>query len=304
MAGQAGDDNMALVTIGVDGGFRAAINPLGAELWRLRDASGRELLWDGDPGFWTGRAPVLFPIVGALRDDRYCCDGAWYSLARHGFARRMMWRLTTRDAVSAGFRLEADDGTRAVYPFDFVLDLSFAVSAARLTMTAQVGNAGDGDMPFSFGFHPALRWPFAVGQGREDHRLRFDQDEPQPIARLDASGLVARREASPVVGRELPLADGLFADDALILDGLRSRGLAFGTAGGEQLRIDWPDFPDLGIWTKPGAGYLCIEPWLGHADPADASGEIFAKPGIVTLEPGEGWQGVMTIALDEAARPA
>ena len=300
MAGQD-DDEAALVTIGVEGGFRAAINPLGAELWWLRDASGRDLLWDGDPAFWTGRAPVLFPIVGALRDDRYAWQGAWYSLARHGFARRMPWRLTTHDAVSARFRLEADAATRAVYPFDFVLDLAFAVSIAGLTMTAEVGNAGDDVMPFSFGFHPALRWPFAAGQGREDCRLRFDHDEPGDIAQLDAAGLVARRVASPLVGRELPLADALFTDDALILDGLRSRGLEFGAAGGEQLRIDWPGFPDLGIWTKPGAGYLCIEPWQGHADPVDASGDVFAKPGIVVLSPGQRWQGTMTIALGGAA---
>jgi len=285
-----------LVAIESIGGFHAVIDPLGAQLMRLQDGRGRELLWNGDPAFWTGRAPVLFPIVGSLRDDRYSYRGKRYALPRHGFARRQVWQVVDHRSASATFRLRADEATLADYPFAFVLDLTFVVDAASLAVTVVVSNAGDDVMPFSFGFHPALRWPFAGG-ARADYRLRFERDEIAPIARLDAAGLIARHEHNPTADRDLALDDALFVDDALVFAGLGSRAVDFGMPGGEQLRVAFPGFPDLGVWTRPGAGYLCIEPWLGHADPVEPYGEIFAKPGICTLQPGHDWQATMTIAL-------
>ncbi|MDE2403966.1 MAG: aldose 1-epimerase family protein [Sphingomonadales bacterium] len=297
---QAGVKVSTLVAIDSIGGFHAEIDPLGAELHRLRDGEGRDLLWDGDPTFWTGRAPILFPIVGALRDDGYSYRGRRYALPKHGFARCRTWALLDQQPDSATLGLSADDETRAAYPFDFDLRITFAVATAALAMTATVANTGDAVMPFSFGFHPALRWPFSAAT-RDDHRLRFDREERADIARIDAAGLVARREPTPVRGRDLPLADSLFTDDALIFAPVHSHGLDYGVPGGEQLRVEFPDFPDLGVWTKPGAGYLCLEPWLGHADPVEPYGEIFAKPGICTLQPGQSWQATMTISLQPAA---
>ena len=184
------------VTIAHAGGFQAEINPLGAELWRLRDGTGRDLLWDGDPAFWNGRAPILFPIVGALRNDRYRHEGREYALPRHGFARRMRWQLVEKLASAATFRLVADDATRAVYPFDFALEVTFAVAPAELTVSTRVSNTGDSVMPFSYGHHPALCWPFTAGEARADHRLHFERGEPQHVARLDGAGLLARQEPS------------------------------------------------------------------------------------------------------------
>jgi len=289
----------ALVAIAAPGGLQAEINPFGAELWRLRDGEGQDLLWDGDPAFWTGRAPVLFPVIGCLRDDSYRYRGASYQMPKHGFARRSVWDLADHQADRATFRLAASAATRTGYPFEFVLDLTFTVGPDALSMAAEITNAGDEVMPFSFGFHPALRWPVPGGAARDDCRLRFDRDEDGDIARLDGDGLIARTEPSPVDGCELALRDDLFTEDALIFRGLRSRGLDYGGVDGRQLRIDFPGFPDLGVWTNPGAGYVCIEPWLGYADPADFAGEIFAKPGICTLQPGHSWQAAMTIAPAE-----
>jgi len=181
-----------LVAIGQVGGFHAEINPFGAELWRLTDRAGRPLLWSGDPAFWSGRAPVLFPIVGALRDDAFFWRGQRYSLPKHGFARRRTWTLTAQEADRASFRLVDDDATRAAWPFAFQLDLTYTVGADSLAMTAQLLNTGLEVMPFSFGFHPALCWPFAGGE-KSAYRLRFDREEHGDIARINGAGLIARR---------------------------------------------------------------------------------------------------------------
>jgi galactose mutarotase-like enzyme len=266
----------------------ASINPLGAELWSLRDAGGRDLLWNGDAAFWTGRAPILFPIVGTVANDTYRVGGKAYTLPRHGFARRRPFSIIEASGSRLTLRLVSDDATRAVYPFDFALDLTFAITDARLDVTAGLSNTGDAPLPASFGYHPALLWPLPYGASRQDHSITFDAPEPAPIFRPDAHGLLApSAEPSPIDGRVLPLDDGLFADGALVLTELNGRGATYGASKGPRLRITYPDTPHLGIWSIPGAPFVCIEPWQGYADPVGFVGEIWDKPGIVRLAPGE-----------------
>jgi galactose mutarotase-like enzyme len=278
-------------------GLSAEIDSQGAQLHALRDAEGRDLLWDGDPAFWTGRAPLLFPIVGALNHGRYRLDGETYILGKHGFARTSPFALVERTSASAAYELHPSDETLAAYPFRFLLGVRFAIEAAALTMTARVENRDDRDMPASFGFHPALRWPLPAAGARAEHRIVFDQEEPDPIRRIDGDGLV-RPEflPTPVQGRELVLRDDLFADDVVILDRVRSRGLTYGPPTGPRLRIAFPDSPCLGLWTKPGAGYVCIEPWNGLADPQGYEGDFRDKPGVFILKPGESRDCVMSIS--------
>lgn len=266
-------------------GLSATIDPFGAELTHLRDADGRELMTDADPAFWTGHAPILFPIVGALQDDHYRLDGRTYAMPKHGFARRTEWEVAEAGAGHARFRLADSDATRAIYPFAFALETAFAIRGATLTMTATLANPGSRDLPASFGFHPAFAWPLPYGRDRADHVLSFERDEADAIVRLDAAGRFAGRRASPLDGRVLRLTDALFADDALIWAPVESRALSYGAADGPRLEIAW-DAPMLGVWTRPGARYVCIEPWWGHADPAGFAGEIWDKPGIMRLAPG------------------
>ena len=209
-----------------------------------------------------------------------------FSLEKHGFARRKTFALVEQAADTALFRLAADEATRAVYPFDFRLDIRFTLASGRLTIEAVVGNHGDSPMPASFGFHPALRWPLPYDRPRAAHRILFADPEPEPIRRIDGDGLVKPVALpSPIVGDTLVLRDDLFVDDAIILDPVVSNSVHYGATDGPQLRIDFPVMPQLGIWTKPGAGYICIEPWQGIADPQNASGNIFEKPGIVVIAP-------------------
>lgn len=286
--GESGAMADAFITI-TSGGLSASINPLGAELWSLTDAHARELMTDADPRWWTGHAPLLFPFVGRSRGDVYRLGGQDYPMPQHGFARRMVFVPIEQTGNAVTFRLEADAGTRAVYPFDFRLDMRFAVEGRTLRMTATVSNRGTRDMPCSFGYHPAFAWPLPYGGAAEDHRVVFEKAEPAPIRKVGHEpGLIALESVtSPVEGAVLAPAHAMFEGDALIWDQLESRSLFWGVPGGEGLKIDFPDTPWLGLWQKPGAHYLCVEPWAGMADPVGFTGDVWEKPGIMRLAPGE-----------------
>jgi galactose mutarotase-like enzyme len=243
---------------------------------------------DADPAFWTGHAPVLFPIVGALRHGCYRLAGHEYALGKHGFARTSRFDLAESGADFARFVLTDSAETLAVYPFRFVLTVTFRVEGDVLRMEAAVANRGEEEMYFSFGFHPAFAWPLPGGAAKEDHRIEFAVEEPGPIRRIDPpSGLLLPDPLpSPVEGRSLAPDAALFEADALIWDRLNSRSLTFGAETGSRLEIGFPDTPMLGIWQKPGAHYLCIEPWQGIADPIDWAGDFRMKPGMVALASG------------------
>lgn len=279
----------------------AEIDPLGAQLFSLKDSQGRDLQWNGDPAVWKGRAPILFPIVGALVGNQYELDGRTYSLSRHGFARDRLFSLVEANPASALFRLDWDQETFRVYPFRFQLDLRFALTGASLRMVATVKNLEDRkELPASFGFHPAFRWPLPYGEARAEHFLDFEKEEPAPIRRLDSQGLVLPAEfETPVKGHRLELRDDLFAADAVIFDSLASRRLRYGAARGPQLEIAFDGMPYLGVWTKPGAGFICIEPWHGLADPQNRIGDFRAKPGLVLLAPGASQDFAMTVSWIE-----
>lgn len=270
----------------------------GAELVRLRDEAGRDLLWDGNPTFWSGRSPILFPIVGRLKDDRSSVDGASYPMRQHGIARTAAFSPVETGADACRLRLTADEATRRAYPFDFTLDLDYRIEGATLTLAGTVRNAGAVAMPASFGFHPAFRRPLPYGADPADHVVTFAADEPEPIAAVEGGLLSERREPSPVRGRRLDLGPHLFDADALVFLAPRSRSVHYGPPVGRGLRVDFPDMPQLGIWSKPGAPFLCIEPWSGYASPVGFDGPLAEKPGMTILAPGEARVFSMSVTLD------
>ncbi len=279
-------------------GLSARISATGAELVRLQDGDGRDLLWDGDPAFWTGRSPLLFPIVGEAKGNRITVGGAHYEIGRHGFARTARFALIASEAAHCTWRLESSEETRRQYPFAFRLDVTYRIDGSTLQMVAEVTNQGDGPMPASFGFHPALRWPLPYGKPRAAHEIVFEQDEPAPIRRPIDGLLSSAAYPTPVHDRRLALHDGLFEAGALVFDRLASRSLVYGDA----VRVAFPSMPHLGIWTIPGAGYVCIEPWQGHASPEGFDGELADKPGMVLLAPAETRTFGMSIGLTADSR--
>ena len=286
-----------LATISSDH-LTASISSLGAELRSLADAEGRELQWDGDPSVWRGRAPILFPVIGLLEGGHYKLDGRSYAMPKHGFARQAAFDIVTQAADEITFRLAASEATRAIYPFEFQLDIRFGVTCATLNVEATISNTGAASMPASFGFHPALRWPLPYGQPRDVHDVRFEQDEPAPVRRIDTDGfLLPDPQPTPVQGDALLLRDDLFVTDALIFDRLRSHKVSYGAPIGPRLEVEFADFPTLGVWTKPGADFICIEPWQGFSDPVGYAGDIRDKPGIIEIAAGDSKRLAMHIHL-------
>ena len=268
------------------GNLTATIAHHGAELQNLKDGDGNEYLSDGDPAYWSGRAPLLFPIVGRLNEDRLRLGEADYSMLKHGFARKSDFSLIDQSENAVRFRLSDSAETRAQYPFAFALDAHFCVEGTTLHMTVTVRNTGDTNLPFSFGYHPAFAWPLPGGGARSDHQIRFEADEPAELCRLTTDGLILPGLVpTPVTGNQIALADALFEKDALIWKSLASRRLCYGATGHTSLDIRFPDTDWLGIWTKPGAGFVCIEPWAGSADPDGYFGDFNDKPGVMRLSP-------------------
>ena len=278
------------------GQLTARVDPLGAELSSLTDADGRELMTNADPAFWTGRAPLLFPIVGKLSGDVLSVDDRTYPMKQHGFARRSLFEVVTRAPDRVVLALTDSDETRAHYPFAFRLEVAFSVSGKALATDVTIANPAATRLPASFGFHPAFAWPLPYGEPRADHRIVFDANEPGALKQLEES-LIAGDRPSPLDGRTLFLNDALFADDALIWDPVHAKSVTYGASVGPQLRIAFPDTPRLGIWTKPDASFVCIEPWHGIADPHGYVGEFRDKPGVFEVPPGESKRIGMSVTL-------
>lgn len=286
-----------MVTVS-SGGLTAQIDLRGAQLSSLQTRDASELLWNGDPAVWAGRAPLLFPIVGVLAGGVYRLGSKTYPLSRHGFARDRIFTLQNSTASRADFNLHADAATLAVYPFQFELHVRYELRDATLSLQTAIRNLGNTDMPASFGYHPGFRWPLPFGHPRHSHFIEFETDEPAAVRRIDSAGLLTPvRHPTPVAHRRLELRDELFQDDVLIFDQIKSRSVTYGSSAGPRLRISFSDASYLGIWTKPQARFVCIEPWHGITDPEGFSGDFMQKPGVRILKGGEAFFAAMDITL-------
>ncbi|MBL8699031.1 MAG: aldose 1-epimerase family protein [Alphaproteobacteria bacterium] len=283
------------------GAMTAAIHPLGAELHSFRPDGSREWLWQGEPAWWSGRSPLLFPVVGRSPDGHVRWQGRRMEMPPHGVARQSLFRVVEAGASAARFELVDDAMTRSHYPFAFRLVVDYALAPSSLTMTARVENPSrEVVLPACLGFHPGFAWPLVPGHAKTAHVVRFEHDEPAPIRRIDRTGLGVREPLpSPVRGRVLALDDSLFVDDAIIFDRLASRRLWFGVPGAPGLRVEYPDCPHLGIWMKPGAPYLCLEPWQGFAPDIGDDGDLANRPGIVLIPPGGTLVRTLRLAPDD-----
>ena len=271
------------------------INPRGAETHAIRDALGRDWLWHGDAARWSGRAPILFPIVGAAKDGVIAYGERTCRIEKHGFARRSDFSATRQSATECCLTLVGDAATLAAFPFRFALSVTHRLEGPSLEVSARVENHDTVAMPFGFGFHPAFRWPLPGARGA--HRIVLDNGAEPALARIGEDGLLRdERHPSPFEKVVLSLETSLFDDDALIFPEGAGDGLRF-EADGASLRFTFENLPNLALWQKPGAPYLCIEPWHGMAARAGASPQMTERPGTLELAPGRSAEFSFTVTF-------
>ncbi|MGA2975160.1 MAG: aldose 1-epimerase family protein [Spirochaetia bacterium] len=270
------------------GGWGAKIAETGAELKSLTHlATGQEYIWQGDPAWWNGSAPVLFPVIGGLKGGEYTYEGVRYKLPSHGFARVSEFTASRTGEDFAELVLCSSPKTREGYPFDFTLQVSFALERAGIAVRYDVTNTGPGRMLFSIGSHPAFVVPFAGG-ALENYYVLFEREE-----RLERwffkDGMVVAGKTEEVLenSRVLNISRTMFDQGIMIFKSPASREFTIANSMSPRaVTVATDGVPYLGVWSKPGgAPFLCIEPWHGIPDMSDATGNLADKEGILSLEP-------------------
>lgn len=263
----------------------------GAELCSLFSATrNREYIWQAGAE-WPKHAPVLFPIVGQLMDNRYRYENKWYEMGRHGYARDSLFTVKEQSDHSVVLELKDSESTREKYPFRFSLQLEFKLDQTGLHASAKVENAGTRQMPFSYGAHPAFWLPGATQKKWAGYSVNFDRNVTLMRIPLSNGLLSGRPEVLLADAQSIPLHSDSFTNDAWVIPGPPFSGIRIsedGIQGPWQLKIS--DCSHFGIWTRPGADFLCLEPWWGVADRDTSDGEISKKEGIILLEPGQSRQ--------------
>lgn len=270
--------------------LRISIRNSGAELVSIKGVKDqKEYLWQGDPEYWPRRAPVLFPIVGKLRNNCYHLDGQTYTLPQHGLARNRMFDLESSSLDSAVYMLPASNETRKVYPFDFELMIKYELKEKTLFVIYTVLNKGTQALPFSIGGHPGFNVQLYDGEQFSDYYLEFKDPETENRYLLD-DGLFSG-DTEPILEQQrfLELSHKLFEKDAIVLKDIESEEVQLKSKNSPyHLRFSFPGFPYFGIWStvKP-APFVCLEPWFGLADRSDSEGDLFQKEGVQIINPGK-----------------
>jgi len=272
------------------------VSSLGAEMQSLTAKDGRSYLWNGDAAFWTGRSPILFPIVGKAPDDQLLIDGQVYPMGQHGFARRSEFFLAKSTDTMTRHELAASQATKAVYPFDFLLAVEHRIEGRAITVTAEVSNRGDKPMPFGLGFHSAFVWPLPGAEGQA-HGVSLDNKGEPPLVRLEGGLVKPGTLPSPFKAGHLLLDHAMFEADAMIFPQGAGTGLQYGAEGGPHLRFHFDNLPNLALWTKPGAPFLCVEPWHGTAAEIGGSKELAKRPYAEILAPGASARFAVTVEI-------
>lgn len=274
--------------------YSATINSKGAELNSIINKSThREYIWEGNPEFWGKHSPVLFPIVGALKNDSYEYDGKKYSMNRHGFARDFEFEIINNDEQSVTFELKANEETLLKFPFLFSLKIEYELIENKLVITYYINNNSNKEMPFSIGAHPA----FALPNGFTNYSLDFEKEEQLITNELDSnlfSGVTRNIELNTT---QLPLKYSLFEKDALVFKTIQSKKVTIIENNTSLLSVSYNDFQSLGIWTVQKAPFICIEPWIGFADNWNSSGDLFQKEGTRVLKPESEFKAQFSIEL-------
>ena len=262
--------------------LKISVRKFGCELTSIKSKSScYEYLWQGNPDIWSGQSPVLFPIIGRLIEDKYTLDGKKYEMEKHGFARRNDWEFAGSDDTSLTFILKENENTLKSYPYCFELIVKFILKGNRLTVEHKIVNKSKDVMYFSIGAHPAFNCE--IGD-----RLVFDEKESLEAIKIDLVNSLRLPEATPFLKNEseIIITEDVFKEDALIFKGVKSENITLVT-GDRKIKFNLGKAPYLGIWAKPGAPYVCIEPWYGVNDSTEKKADFSQKDAINSVNPDE-----------------
>lgn len=255
------------------------ISTFGAELQKIT-YNGEERLWNGDPKFWDGKAPVLFPMCGGLKDDKFTYKGKDYFLTKHGFARVSEFTVERQDATSATFLLTDSPETLAQYPWKFQLRITYKLRGASLDVMYNVKNLSDDTMYMSIGAHEA----YACPEGIEDYDIIFEKKENLYSYEVEGNYLSYNRIPILKDSDTLPLYNKYFQVDALVFKDIKSRFATLrNRKTGKSVSLDFNGFDYFLIWTKPNAPYVCLEPWTGLPVMVDSTHDITTKEGVTSI---------------------
>ena len=276
------------------------ISAKGAELQRIYNkALDIDYMWSGDAAFWGKKSPILFPIVGTLKDDTFYFNDKAYQLSRHGFARDMVFAVTAQTASTITFTVESNEETLAKYPFAFRFGITYELAENSVKVTYSVNNTGKSPLYFSVGGHPAFKVPLVAGIPYNDYYLEFNNPEHAGRWPISKEGLI---ETTPVEllnnTDSLPLTKELFQKDALVFKGLSSNSVKLKSDKDKHgLSFDFTGFPYLGIWAAKNADFVCIEPWCGIADSVAANQQLVTKEGIHVLQAAKSFERTWSVTV-------
>ncbi len=268
------------------------VEDIGAQIISVKDGAGMEYMWQRDPNIWPRTAPVLFPVIGHLRNNAYLVNGKKYRMKQHGFARDLPFSVTAQTDTMIVFSVSADEKTKAEYPCDFTLDICYTLDGANLLKTHTVTNHSAGEMFFELGGHDGFRVALDTDESMEDYYIYFEGESAlRPLLKDEDLLYSNERGNIPLDAGKLWLKMDLFRHDAIVLDQLHSRKVMLGNArGNRRIGFAFPDFPLLGIWTpnKPLAtNFVCLEAWSSLPDSLMAGMELCSKNYICQLNAGE-----------------
>lgn len=279
-----------------------AIHPTGAELQKISAVkNGLEFMWDGNPEFWNSHAPNLFPIVGSLKEDLFLYNNTSYNLGRHGFARHSdAFTITEKSDNRLTLKLSASEETLQNYPFKFEFLVTYELVENQIKITYTVNNSDDKTIYFSVGGHPAFKCPLFPDETYSDYTLRFERHENSEthLLNLKTGLLNLQTETVFEIPKAIALHDHIFDKDALVFKDLKSNHVTLNSKNhGDIVSVYFEDFPFLGIWAKPKAHFVCIEPWQGVADSENSTQILKDKEGIVALANNKAYSASYSIEI-------
>lgn len=276
------------------GRMQASVNAHGAQLTSLR-LGDVEYLWQADGRWWPRSAPVLFPIVGKIRDGFATCSAGECHMGRHGIARNYDHELVESAGDSLTYRLDSTAETREAYPYDFRLEMTYALEGdATLAQTFAVTNTGGIDLPFCLGGHPAFNVPLSTGEAFEDYALWFSRPwtGTSPTGE-DGIENYGRMRTIVDDARRLPLTHELFAQDSFTLEGVPDSTVSMVGPTGHGVRVDFEGFDHIGVWSAAPAAdgtpapFVALEPWCGTATRTDEDDVLEHKQNVIVAAPGQ-----------------